>query len=277
MTAILQKGEFINFLNKNKIEINTHTKARGHLGIFFKNRIDVAKNLDECQSVRVMAHEYAHYIHSKIESDMAKTHGNLEILFRSQAQDIEIIQKELYQLTLQVDKNASLKKFSDERLRLKSFIDVEEQLIKSYYPAFTRTGQFKEFEKYIKRSKARFFQKYDRIKLVSPFLRREEVYCIENIERDFPDIPEPFVAYLRLCSYKRRRAKLSRRINKYDKYYKQPSELFARFVESFFVDKRLATDYAPFATERFFNLLEMGYYFELKDLFIIANIYKLSR
>ena len=47
------KKTFINFLQKNGIIINTHTKARGHQGIFFKNRIDVSKKLDEKRSIEV--------------------------------------------------------------------------------------------------------------------------------------------------------------------------------------------------------------------------------
>lgn len=265
------KKTFIDFLREIGITINTHTKARGHQGVFFKNRIDVSKKLEEKRSIEVMAHEFAHYIHSKIEPEMARTGGSLEKLFC--IDEVGEIATELYELTLRVDENSSLAKLKSERTKIKGFQDIEEQIIKLHYPHFTRSREFVEFNRYIKKSKARFFLKYDKITFITLFLKKREIYSIDNIEQDFPDIPKPFVAYLKFCSLKRKRAKISRRINKFTKYYKQPTELFARFIESFFISPNLAKTISPITFERFCQLLKDGYYQELKELFIIANLY----
>ncbi len=262
----IDKEEFIDFLENLGLDINTHTKARGHQGVFLKNRIDVSKKLNNERKIEVLAHEFAHYIHLKLEPDMMKTQGKLSVLF--QTSDTAVIEKELYNLTLVVDKNASLTALKAQKQDVIKHMDVQKKIIQAKYPNFSISEKFKDFERYIKGSKAKYFLKYDRIKFITPFLRREEIYSIENIEVDFADMPEVFVAYIRLISLKRRRARISRRLNRYNKYYRQPSELFARFVESFFVDESLAKRYAPVTSDIFFRLLDMNYYFELKELFV---------
>ncbi len=263
------KKEFIKFLTNLGLDVNMHTKARGHQGIFRNNRIDISKRVENDRKIAVLAHEFAHYIHSKIEPDMSKTHGHLEVLF--QTNEINIIEKELLELTLHVDKNASMEIFKIRKKELIAEIKMKENQIKQFYPKFTQTNEFKEFNKYIRNSKAKYFLRYDKVKFITPFLRREEIYCLENIRKDFPTMSEPFVLYLQMTSLKRKRAAISRRMNKYKKYYAQPTELFARFIESFFIDKTLAANVAPATTERFFNLLNQNYYFELKNLFHLYN------
>ena len=260
---------FIAFIRSLGLDVNTHTKARGHQGIFLKNRIDVSHRLNNDRKIEVLAHEFAHYIHLKIEPDMQKTHGTLEKLF--QTENAAAIERELYSLTLAIDKNASLELLKKQKEDIKRQMKVQKEIILKFFPRFSISDRFKDFHRYIKSSKAKHFLKYDRIRFVTPFLRREEIYCIDNIEQDFKEIPEPYIAYIRLMSLKRKRARASRRINKYNKYYKQPTELFARFIESFFVDKNIPYQYAPESCRRFFELLRSGHYYEMKDLFILME------
>ena len=82
-------------------------------------------------------------------------------------------------------------------------------------------------------------------------------------------MPKAFQLYIRLCSMQRKQAKISRRINKLSKYYEKPTELFARFVSGYFMTPETIKTVAPISTQKFDQLLNNGYYKELKDLFEI--------
>ena len=91
----------------------------------------------------------------------------------------------------------------------------------------------------------------------------------KNLENDFPDMPKAFQIYIRLCSLQRKQLKLARRMNKLNKYYEKPTELFARFVQGYFSTPETISTIAPITVKRFNELLESGYYKELKNLFEI--------
>lgn len=312
------KKELIKYFKELGIDVYTNTKARGHQGFFLKNRIDISKNIKEERIIPTLLHEFAHYIHNKIEPEMVKTGGSLEVLFalsnlneddynenspkviqktffgfsfqkkvpcekvhvesRSesliQSQQI-ILEKELLAVTNFVDEQASNQKLITHKEQMKKKIKLFEGEIKKYYPEFMRSKKFKEFDKYIKKSKARYLLRYDRVQYVSPkllgFLKMTEVFTIDNLERDFPEMPTAFCAYIRLKSAQRKQRRISARINKYNKYYSKPTELFARFVEGLYLDEAQAQALAPTAAKKFAELLESGYYFELKNVFEILN------
>lgn len=312
------KKELIKYFKSLGIEVYTNTKARGHQGFFLKNRIDISKNTKGERIIPTLLHEFAHYIHAKIEPDMAKTGGSLEVLFNakckmrsaksevslrgmSEANDeaiqmnffgfprrsasrtprndnrspltahCSLIEGELLQVTKFVDVNSHMVKLNDHKAQIKKKIKNQEEIIKKYYPNFMRSKKFKEFDKYIRKSKAKYLLKYDRVKFITPFLRRIEFYAIDNIERDFPDMPTAFVAYIRLKSAQKKQARISARINRLNKYYAKPTELFARFVEGLYMDEARTRACAPHATQRFFELLEQNYYFELRNVFEILQ------
>lgn len=266
----IDKKSLTDFLKSLDIEVKTNTKARGHQGIYYKNRIDVSRSLDEQRAVQVLIHEFAHYIHSKIEPDIHINGGTLERIFN--VKDSSLIKKELLRVTDFVDRNSrliTLKKFkkdvSDEIKKLHNQICCD-------YPDFQRSKKFKEFDKYIKKSNARYLLKYDRVQLISPFLRRKTVISIDNLDKDFFDMPRAFSAYIKLRSYQRKQARISRRINKLNKYYNRHTELFARFVEGIYMDSKITKSLACFSYNRFMELLEDGYYFEMKSLFELTQI-----
>ena len=132
-----------------------------------------------------------------------------------------------------------------------------------------RSKKFAEFNKYIKGSNAKYLLKYDRVKLVTGTLnRRVDVYTIDNIENDFTDMPKEFAAYIRLKSCQKKQSRISAKINKMNKYYSKPTELFARFVEGLYINKEQVCVLAPNCYKRFFELLDAGYYKELRNVII---------
>ena len=110
--------------------------------------------------------------------------------------------------------------------------------------------------------------KYDRVKLIEGgFLKKTtKLYSIDNIENDFVDMPKAFAAYIRLKSYQKKQSRISARINRYKKYYEKPTELFASLVEGIYLDREWVEAIAPNVTKQFFDLLNDGFYGELKNL-----------
>lgn len=269
------KKELIKYFKSLGIEVYTNTKARGHQGFFLQNRIDISKNTKEERIIPTLLHEFAHYIHSKIEPNMVKDGGSLEVLFNYAAISHSILQKELLEVTSFVDSHSHLTKLKEHKEQIKKKIKLYEAEIKRDYPKFMRSKKFKEFDRFIKKSRARYLLRYDRVKFISPHifkaLRKIEVFSIDNLERDFPEIPKAFCAYIRLKSAQRKQARISARMNKLNKYYAKPTELFARFVEGLYLDEARTHACAPHSTKIFFELLEQGYYKELKNVFEILQ------
>lgn len=261
----MDANELIKYFKSLGLTVHTTTKARGHQGFFLKNRIDISKNIPESRLVPTLLHEFAHYIHSKLEPDMNKTGGSLEILFQS---NNPIYKGELIKVTNFVDNNSLCIRLFEHKDRVKQKIKEYEAEVKNHYPKFMRSKKFKEFDRYIKRSNARYLLKYDRVKLIEGgfFKKTTKLYSIDNIERDFIDMPPAFVAYIRLHSYQKKQARISARINKYKKYYEKPCELFARFVEGIYLDKEWVEAIAPNVSRQFFDLLKSGYYMELEHV-----------
>lgn len=285
--------QLIKYFKTLGIEVYTNTKARGHQGFFIKNRIDISKNTKEDRIIPTLLHEFAHFIHNKLEPDMLSTGGCLKILFKLEGKKtgrqegkqfyepallsscplafkLSTIQNELQQITHFVDDNSLCHRLKSHKEQVKRKIKLLENQIREDYPNFMRSKKFKEFDKYIKKSKAKYLLKYDRVKFISPhilkFLSREEIFSIDNIEHDFPDMPRAFCAYIRLKSAQKKQARISKRINYLNKYYSKPTELFARFIEGIYINPEKTREIAPLTCERFFELLEQGYYFELKEV-----------
>lgn len=260
----MDKKSFIKYLRTLGIEVHTTTKARGHQGFFCNNRIDISKNIPEHRIMPTLLHEFAHYIHYQLEPDMPKNGGTIEVLFKS---DNPIISKELFKVTNFVDENSLCVRLTEHRARVQDKILEYDRIIKKSYPNFLRSKKFKEFEKYIKKSDARYLLKYDRVKVMGGFFKfTPKIYTINTIEECFPNMPEAFAAYIRLKSNTRKQSKISARINRLNKYYKRPTELFARFIEGLYLDREWTETIAPYTCERFSKLLSAGYYGRLEDI-----------
>lgn len=264
----LTKRNVIDFLKSLNIEVKTNTKARGNQGLYQKNRIDISKGLKDERAIEVLVHEFAHHIHYKIDKDFIKKGGTLETLFK--LTDVSEIKKELINVTNLIDKNSRQKVFLEAKEEANKTIKSMQNAIKREYPDFLRSKKFPEFEKYIKNSDAKYLVKYDAVKIMKGlFFKKERVLSVKNLENDFPDMPKAFQTYIKLCSLQRKQAKLSRRLNKLNKYYEKPTELFARFVQGYFSTPETISTVAPYSVKQFNKLLSEGYYKELKDLFEI--------
>ena len=257
--------DLVKFFKGVGLEVHTTTKARGHQGFYMKNRIDISKNVAPDRLIPTLLHEFAHYIHSQIEPFMEKTGGSIGVIFDDDNPDFYL--DELMAVTMWVDKNSKFEKLKCHKEAVKSEISKYENIIKKHYPNFMRSKKFKEFDKYIKGSDARYLLRYDRIKLITRGLKKTtKIYSIDNIEKDFCDMPEEFAAYIRLKSYQKRQSRISSRMNRLGKYYAKPTELFARFVEGLYLDNETVQKIAPNSYKRFFDLMNSGYYKELSQI-----------
>ena len=264
MIKEIDKKEFIKYLKTIGLEVNTKTGARGHQGFFTQNRIDISKNIEENRFIPTLLHEFAHFIHSKIDSDITRTGGSLEKIFKSTD---PIYKKELIRVTQFVDTSSRLVKLYEFRDKIREKIKLNEQLIKAEFPEFQRSKPFKPFEKFIKHSEAKYLLKYDRVKLVEGFWKpKTRLISIENLEQDFPEMPQAYIACIRLKSLQRKQSRVSSRINRYKKYYERPTELFARLVEGLYIDEEWVCALAPETTTRFYELLDTGYYGDLAKI-----------
>ncbi len=264
MLKELDKKELIKYFRTLGLEVNTSTKARGHQGFFLKNRIDISKNISEERFIPTLLHEFTHYIHTQLEPNVNKTGGTLEKIFNSTN---PIYQKELIRVTQFVDESSRLVKLYELRDKIRIKIKQQELIIKEEFPEFQRSKAFKPFERYIKKTDARYLLKYDRVKIMEGFWsRKSRVITIDFIEKDFPEMPAAFVAAVRLKSLQRKSSRVSARINRYKKYYERPTELFARLVEGLYLDEEWVRALAPETTDKFFELLETGYYGALKNI-----------
>ncbi len=281
------KKQLIAYFKSLGIEVYTNTKARGHQGFFLNGRIDISKFTKEERIVPTLLHEFSHYIHQKLEPNMVKDGGSFEVLFNikgtgngERGTDFNtsvyrlpftvpqgVISQELLAVTSFVDQNSHMTKLNEHKALIKQKIKKQEEIIKKYYPNFMRSKKFREFDRHIKKTKAKYLLKYDRVKFITPFLRKEEFYSISTIEQDFPDMPTAFCAYIRLKSAQKKQSRISARINRLNKYYAKPTELFARLVEGLYIDEARVRALAPHCTQRFFELLEDGHYFELQEVF----------
>ncbi len=262
---VVSEKDLVKYFKSLGLDVHTSTKARGHQGFYMKNRIDISKNIAKERLIPTLLHEFSHYIHSKIEPMMLKTGGTLEVLF-----DDEVVieyEKELLRVTYFVDNHSKCDKLNLHKKIIKDNIIEYENIIKQRYPKFLRSKKFKEFDKYIKRSPARYLLKYDAVRVHTGFfMNKFETYSINNLEEDFGDMPVEFVAYIRLKSCQRRMTRVSSRINKLKKYYSKPTELFARFVEGLYLDPERVKFAAPQTYNRFMELLNSGYYLELSKV-----------
>ena len=146
-------------------------------------------------------------------------------------------------------------------------ITLEELSKETYIDKYTLSKKFKEFDKFIKKSKAKYLLKYDRVQLIEGFFTKHaKIYSVANVEKDFPDMPEAFAAYIKLHSLQKKQGRISARINRLYKYYTKPTELFARFVEGLYKDKEWTCALAPYTNEIFYKRLEEGYYGKLKEV-----------
>ena len=73
----MEAKDLIKYFKSIGLEVHTTTKARGHQGFYMKRRIDISKNISESRVIPTLLHEFAHYVHSRIEPFMERNGGTL--------------------------------------------------------------------------------------------------------------------------------------------------------------------------------------------------------
>jgi len=261
--STLIKTELIRYISSLGITVNTVTKARGNKGFFKEGRIDISKNLDDDSSIRTIVHEFAHFSNYKIDKSLK----DLVLLF---GEDSKQIRDELLEVTKFVDENAKAKLLIGERDRLKVSIKSLTDSLKSKYPDFSLSENFKPFRRYSRFSDIKYLEKYDRVKVTG--LKTTKLYTLSNVREDFPDVSDEIVEYLNLKSQQRRRAKITRRITKLEQYYSEPCELFARFIEGLYLDNDEVKNLAPYTYGKFIERFNRNYYYGLREIFSILRV-----
>ena len=259
----IRKLNFIKYLKSLGIEVHNNTKARGNAGFCLKNRIDISKNLSDEDAFRVLLHEFAHFVHYKLEPSLLKNGGSLGILFDTD--NTKQIENELYELSLKIFDSRILSKIEGMKKEIKDKISEKKDLIKSFYPDFQISKKFREFDRYIRHSDAKYLLKYDRVIIKKFWFAKKKLIGITSLKKDFPDMPESFSAYLVLKSLERKRNRLNARSSKIKRYLKKPTELFARFIQSYYSDYEMTKLTAPVSLNLFEKLKEQNYYRYLND------------
>ena len=259
----INKKNFIKYLKSLGIEVHSNTKARGHHGFCSGNRIDVSKNLDDISAVGVLLHEFAHYIHFKLEPSLLTVGGSLNILFNTD--NTNEIEKELFALSLKVFDSRILSKIEGMKNSVNGKVKEQKKIIKSFFPNFKISSEFREFDKYIKRSDAKYLLKYDRVQIKKFWFSKKKIISVNSLSQDFPYMPEAFASYIVLKSLERKRNRLNSRIYKIKKYLRKPTELFARFVQSYYLDYGETKLLAPLSLKYFEDLKSKNYYKLLND------------
>ena len=263
--------KILEYLKNRNIAVSMKTKARGHLGFYSNEKITISKTLPEEKRLSVLLHEFAHKIHSEIEPEKFSKGGSLEKLFH--VIDAGTIEEELLKVTAYVDENSKCLKLFEMKEEFEQKVKSYENEIKKEFPNFLKSKKFKEYEKYQRKTKckSKYFLKYDHIKIVSPWFGKTEFYTIERLDEDFPDLPCNFKNYFYLLSNYRKQKKVQSKISRMKRYYKKPTELFARFIEGLLKDETRVASLAPTALAQYNALSKIGYYNDLPYVLEIAK------
>lgn len=247
-----------NYIESLGVVVNIgKTKARGNKGFFLNRgvdsfRIDISKNIDDNATLSTLLHEFAHYIHYKYDSSLK----SLDFVFDDFSDDIR---EELVNITVQNVPKDFAKSLLDLKSETAKEIDILAGKISQQYPDFKKSGNFKPFEKGIKLP-AKYLLKYDCIKYFG------KIYTVQNVEHDFEYLSNEQIYYIKMKSLQRKQARINTKIRKLNNYYNQPSELWARFFELFFVDNKCSNELAPKATQVLKNLVNNCKYSEISEL-----------
>lgn len=227
--------ELVDFIEQQGVEVNiAKNKARGNKGFFRvkgdRFRIDISKSLDEKSVLSTLVHEFSHFVHYKYD----KTLKSLDFIFDNTNNDLI---NEMINLTVD-----SIPK-------------------ESVAPMFK---QKEDVKKEIKELCAKIQKKYPDFKpnnLTYPPLERKLrwMFFDENVK-----------TYLEIKYRQKILNRINSRINRLNRYYNSPTELFARTMEAYVFDKENFKQRAP----RLMQNLDLSKVPVLKDfIYIVDNLY----
>ncbi len=251
------------YIESKGITVNLcKNKARGNKGYFKytsggRFRIDVSCNLENDGIFGVLLHEFAHYIHYNYD----KTLSSLDFVFQNVSDEIL---EELTGVTVnEIPKDFALSLVQKQE-QLKREVNSLADTVRSFYPEMNLRDISKKLEKTLY-NPVSYLLSYDKVRLFNRIL------SIENLEKDFNDLTPVQVAYIKLKSKQRALRRYSSKISRMNKYYNNPTELFARFTELFFSDYSKAKKIAPNAVNTMENVIEKGQISELKELSMLLK------
>ena len=226
--------ELKNYIESLGVDVNIgKTKARGNRGVFISRRnnyrIDVAKKLSDEDTISILIHEFAHYIHYQNDKSLK----SIDFVF---GQMNDAILEELINVTVKdVPKDFASNLFNTKS-KLANEINILKKEIKSAYPDFKLSEPCKKLEKGMSLP-IKYLLKYDNVRFFT------KVYSVSDL--DSVNLTEFQKKYILLKSKQRYVSRINSRINKLNRYYNNPSELFARFCELYYTDYEQAMKIAP--------------------------------
>ena len=230
---ILELKEYLSSLG---IKLNIgKTKARGNKGVFMHSldnfRIDISKDLKEDSVLSVMLHEFAHYIHYNYDKSLKK----LDFIFENYTEDL---QEELINITVQdVPKDFAAALYNRKNLVSNDLQKIVKE-IKLYIPDFKISENNKNIESHLNLP-IKYLLRYDKVNYYG------KIYSIDKLSDYGLNCVEQL--YLDIKSKQRILKRLNSRINRLNKYYNNPTELFARFVEYYYMKHEYIQKVAPVA------------------------------
>ena len=228
--------ELKEYLSSLGISVNIgKNKARGHKGFFMHSfddyRIDIAKGLPQENIISVILHEFAHYIHYSYD----KTLCSLNFIFGDFTDEIK---EELIKITVQeIPKNFAEALYTSKSSLNEEIKDIAGK-IKKIKPDFKLSETDKSIERNINYP-LKYLLKYDRVKFAG------KLYSLDKL--DEYRLGEAEILYLLLKSKQRAVKRINSRISKLNRYYNNPTELFARFLDSYYTKSEYTKRTAPIA------------------------------
>ena len=252
--------ELVSFIRKQGIIVNIDkNSARGHKGFFAQKcdvfRIDVSKNLNNEEKTSTLLHEFAHYIHYKYEKSLE----SLNFIFKGLT-DNEM--EELLEVTVSNIPKEFVNKLYTSKEKLTNDNKELVTSIKKKYQKFKASSSNKLLDLSIMIPE-RYFFKYDKFKF------NNRIYDIQNIKSDFLHLSKEKIDYIIYKANKRKIKSINSKINKFNKYYNQPTELWARFFELYFTDYQKILKIAPNLSLKFKNNIKIS---NIPEISVIQRI-----
>ncbi len=227
--------DLVKYLNSLGIVVNVgKNKARGNKGVFINTpksyRIDVSGKLTEDEILSVLVHEFAHYIHYTYDKSLK----SLEFVFSPF--DDEILEELISVTVQQIPKDYAESLFCQKEL-IKQEINEVVNVIKKEYHNFKLSSKLIDLERKITLP-YKYLLKYDRVNFFG------NIYSVDNVCEQ-GNFSECECAYIKFLSLKRALNRVNSKICKLNKYYNNNSELFARFVEFYFLSYQNTKKIAP--------------------------------
>ena len=215
------------------IEVNIgKNRARGNKGFFKsqngKYRIDISKCISDIEKLKILVHEFSHYVHYKYD----KTLKSLNFIFNDVYKDYE---DDLINLTVDSIPKSTVSPLFNLKTEITQDVNDYNKYFSEKYSDYVPNKPFKKIEKSITQSELRYLLKYDRVKIFSGF--QFKIISLDNINELSRDISEDSLMYLKLKVAQRKLRRINSKISRLNKYYNSPTELFARSLEYYICDK----------------------------------------